>query len=218
MWQFLLVALSLLPAQAAPSSAPSATEVLTKVQKYYETTKKLSADFKQTYTNVVFGKSSESHGKVFVKKPGKMRWDYKKPEPKHFISDGTTLWVYEPSNKQAFKQDLKAVVLPVALTFLFGEGDLAKDFTPSLDPGKYGGASDLVLKLVPKKPSAQFKHLWLVVDSKDFYVKESIILEASDNLNRFLFFNIKLNDQVKVEDKHFKFKPPAGVKILEPEK
>ncbi len=145
-----------------------------------------------------------------------MRWDYTKPETKYFISDGTTLWAYEPANKQAFKEDLKGQLLPVAITFLYGQGDLAKDFNASLDPGKYGAKGDLVLKLVPKQPSAQYKQLWLVVDPADYHVKESVILEASDNLNHFRFTNIKQNEAAKFSDKHFLFKPPKGVKVIVP--
>jgi len=200
-----------------PPATMTAAQVVGAVQQFYINTKKLKSDFKQTYTNTVFGKSSTSTGKVYVQKPGKMRWDYEAPERKHFISDGTILWVYEPVNKQAYKQDLKNTVLPVAVTFLYGQGDLAKDFEPRLDPGKYGGKGDLVLKLTPKQPSAQYKHLWLVVDPADYHVKESIVQEASDNLNHFRFFNFKANALAPFQEKHFRFVPPAGTKVITPQ-
>ena len=206
------------PAPVPPPPALTAPQVVASVQKFYLNTQKLKADFKQTYTNTTYGRSSTSTGKVYVQKPGKMRWDYATPERKHFISDGTTLWVYEPLNKQAYKQDLKNTVLPVAVTFLYGQGDLAKDFDPTLDPGKYGMKGDLVLKLTPRQPSAQYKHLWLVVDPADYHVKESIVLEAaSDNLNHFRFFNFKSNAQAPFQEKHFKFVPPAGTKVIAPQ-
>lgn len=213
---FLIFAL-LQPALAKAPPAMDAPAVVKKVQAYYSSTQKLRADFRQTYTNTTFGRSSDSDGIVYVAKPGKMRWDYKGPEKKHFISDGTTLWVYEPAQKQAFQQSLADQILPVAVTFLYGKGDLATEFNAALDPGKYGGGDDLVVKLTPKKPDTQYKNLWLVVDTTDFHVKESIILEASDNLNRFRFENVKQNDAAKVQDKHFKFVPPEGVKVVKPE-
>jgi outer membrane lipoprotein carrier protein len=219
MWQPLIVAAYTLlqPGVAAsPQPAKTADQVVAGVQAYYKSATKLDAAFRQTYTNTVFGRSSVSHGKVYVHKPGKMRWDYDRPEKKHIISDGTTLWVYEPANKQAFRQGLQDQVLPVAVTFLYGEGDLKKDFTATLDPGKYGGKTDHVIKLTPRKPSAQYKHLWLVVDSGDFHVKESIILEASDNVNQIRFTNIRLNDRARVADRHFRFTPPKGVKVIDP--
>jgi outer membrane lipoprotein carrier protein len=213
---FFLFALIQAPVAKAPP-ALSAPEVVTKVQSYYASTQKLRADFRQQYTNATFGRSSESDGVVYVAKPGKMRWDYTRPEKKHFISDGTTLWVFEPAQNQALQQSLEDQILPVAVTFLYGKGDLATEFNATLDPGKYGGKEDLVVKLTPKKPDAQYKNLWLVVDPADFHVKESIILEASDNVNRFRFENVKQNDKAKVADKHFKFVPPAGVKVVKPE-
>ena len=139
---------------------------------------------------------------------------YKSPTPKFFISDGTTLWVYEKEAKQAYKAEVKDLLLPVAVTFLYGKGDLKADFTAALDPGKYGGKDDIVLKLTPKAPSAQYKMLWLVVQAKDFHVRETIILEATGNENRFRFTEIKLNDKTKIKSSMFKFTPPEGVRVL----
>src|ERR1044071_6153258 len=158
----------------------SAEELVKKVQSYYASTQKLRADFRQEYSNTTTGRTSKSDGILRVAKPGKMRWDYDTPEKKYFISDGTTLWVYEPASLQVFQQSLKDQILPVAVTFLYGKGDLAAEFNVALDPGKFGGKDDYCLKLTPKKPEAQYKNLWLVVDAADFHVKESVILEASD--------------------------------------
>ncbi len=217
MFQTLFVLFALIqPAVAKAPPVASADEVVKKVQAYYAGTQKLRARFRQEYTNTTFGTSSQSDGVVWIMKPGKMRWDYAKPEKKYFISDGTTLWVYEEAAKQAFQQSLKDQVLPVAVTFLYGQGNLAAEFNAQLDPGKYGGKDDLCIKLTPKKPEAQYKNLWLVVDPADFHVKESVILEASDNLNHFTFFDITQNDKVKLDDRAFQFKPPAGVKVVQP--
>jgi outer membrane lipoprotein carrier protein len=209
------------PAAAKPAAAsPSSASVVQGVQKYYQSTDKFEAVFRQKYTNTVFGKTSISDGRVFIAKGGKMRWDYAKQDnkasQKFYISDGTTLWVYDKDNNQAFKQDLEQELLPVAITFLYGKGDLDKDFTSSLDNGKFGGKGDLVLKLVPKQPSGQYKTLWLVVDPSDFHVKQSVIEETSGNLNSFSFDKIKQNDKVTFSDKHFKFSPPKGTKIVDP--
>jgi len=202
---------------AKPKPTMGASDVVAGVQKYYQATDKLEATFRQKYTNTVFGKTSVSDGRVFIAKGGKMRWDYAKPDVKYYISDGTTLWVYEKANKQAFQQDLKNELLPVAVTFLYGKGDLAKDFTAQMSNGKFGGKNDLCIELTPKQPSGQYKKLWLVVDPADFHVKESIIEEASGNLNQFSFSKIKLNTSVTFNDNSFKFKVPKGVKVIKPQ-
>lgn len=185
----------------------NADEVVQKVQAFYVNTQHLTALFRQTYTNTSFGKKSVSDGKVWIKKPGKMRWDYKgkkKKVKKSFISDGTTLWAVEHDNKQVMRTKIDDEVLPVAVTFLFGKGDLAKDFAPSLNTsGTYGKNKDYVLELTPRTPSAQYKKLYLVVDPGNFRVKQSIVLEASGNTNHFRFYSPDTKKPVK--DKWFTF-------------
>jgi len=184
-----------------------ADEVVAKIQQFYVKTDRLTAKFRQSYTNTTFGKTTTSNGVVRVKKPGKMRWDYsekvagkKKAEvTKSFISDGEMLWAVEHDNKQAFKKSLEEDLLPVAVTFLYGKGDLARDFDAVLEPKQKWGSKkgEYVLKLTPKKPSAQYKTLWLVVSPDDFRVRRSIVLEASDNTNAFTFYEPDLVKEIK---------------------
>ncbi len=204
---------TLLPAAAVRVAAGlDANGVVGKVQKFYESTQRLTAKFRQTYTNETFGTTRVSDGRLYIKKPGKMRWDYyskknksgKAEVEKTFVSDGSMLWAVEHDQKQYAKQDLKENMLPVAITFLYGKGDLRRDFTAELDgSGAYGKKSDYVLKLTPKKPSAQYKTLYLVVDPKNFRVKQSIVVEASGNTNHFQFF--EPNTTKAVQDSWFVF-------------
>lgn len=189
----------------APAPRLGADQVVSKVQAFYVGTAQLKAKFRQEYTNITFGKKSISDGLVWIKKPGKMRWDYfeRRRNTKSFLSDGTTLWAAEHDNKQVFKKDLENDMLPVAVTFLYGQGDLAKDFSAALDPGAYGAATDYVVKLTPRAPSAQYKNLWLVVDPSNFRVKQSIVLEASGNTNHFRFF--EPDTKATVKDSWFVF-------------
>ncbi|MCG8417385.1 MAG: outer membrane lipoprotein carrier protein LolA [Proteobacteria bacterium] len=179
----------------------SADEIVIKVQEFYNQAQQLTAFFRQTYTNTTFGTESISNGKVWIKKPGMMRWDYKskgKRVNKSFISDGTTLWAVEHDNKQVLKKSLERNLLPVAITFLYGKGDLARDFAAKLDmSGTYGKKSDHVLELTPRRPSAQYKMLYLVVDPGNFRVKQSIVVEASGNINHFRFYRPDTKRPVK---------------------
>lgn len=128
-------------------------------------------------------------------KPGKMRWDYVEKKKgkarvfKSFISNGKNLYVVEHLNKQVMKKNLGNDLMPVAVTFLYGKGDLKAEFNAEVDKsGKYGGKGDIVLKMSPKKPSAQYKNLYLVVAPDNFRVKQSVIIDSQDNTNQFEFF------------------------------
>jgi outer membrane lipoprotein carrier protein len=196
------------PAPATPVSAPL---IVDNVQKFYSGIKQVTATFRQSVTNNTFGSTKTSDGTVWLMKPGKMRWDYveKKKDnkvqvKKSFISNGQYLYVVEHDNKQVVKKNLANDLMPVAVTFLYGKGDLKAEFNAALDTtGKYGGKGDLVLKMTPKKPSAQYKALYLVVASDNFRVKQSVIVDSSDNINQFQFFAPDFEKPIK--DSYFEF-------------
>ena len=197
-------------APTAPT-APTANGVVDNVQKFYADIKQVTAQFRQSVTNSTFGTSKTSDGTVWLMKPGKMRWDYlekKKSKDvevtKSFISNGSTLYVVDHGNKQVVKKNLQQDLMPVAVTFLYGKGDLKAAFTAELDKAsKYGDKDDLVLKLTPKQPSAQYKNLILVVAKDNFRVKESIIVDSSSNVNQFRFYAPDFDKSIK--DTWFEF-------------
>lgn len=181
---------------AAAATAPDASTTVDNVQKFYAGIKQVTAQFRQTVTNVTFGQTKYSDGTVWLMKPGKMRWDYveskkgKTQVEKSFISNGKYLYVVEHGNKQVVKKNLENDLMPVAVTFLYGKGDLKAEFNAEVDKtGKYGAKGDIVLKMTPKKPSAQYKNLYLVVAPDNFRVKQSVIIDSSNNTNQFQFFN-----------------------------
>ncbi len=179
----------------AGASTIQAADAVDKVQKFYAEIKQVSALFRQSVTYDTFGSTKMSDGSLYIQKPGKMRWDYveKKKDKvvtkKSFISNGSYLYMVEHDNKQVVKKNLANDLMPVAVSFLYGKGDLKAEFTASIDTsGKYGTKEDVVLKLIPKKPSAQYKALFLVASTKDFHVSQSIIVDSSNNVNHFRFF------------------------------
>lgn len=194
---------------AAPATA-SAGEAVDNVQKFYASINQVTALFRQSVTYDTFGSTKESDGKVWIQKPGKMRWDYYDKKKtgvqvkKSFISNGSYLYMVEHDNKQVVKKNLQQDLMPVAVSFLYGKGDLKAEFNSELDTsGKYGGKGELVLKLTPKKPSAQYKNLYLVVSPSDFHVTQSIIIDSSNNVNHFRFFSPDF--KAPVEARFFEF-------------
>lgn len=202
------------PLAATPAAAaiakPSAADVVSSVQKFYAGIEHVTAQFRQTVTNSTFGRTQKSDGTVWLMKPGKMRWDYvekkkgKAQVKKSFISNGKYLYMVDHDNKQVLKKNLETDLMPVAVTFLYGKGNLNAEFNAELDTsGKYGGKGDIVLKLTPKKPSAQYKNLYLVVAPDNYRVKQSVIVDSSGNTNRFEFFAPNFAGTVK--DTYFEF-------------
>ena len=216
------------PAQPVPTLRVAADEAtapaklaLGKVQDLYNSTTSFKANFTQTVTNQTFNKlkPTVSKGRIYILTPGKMRWDYKNKSykaatdpkvSKSFISDGKYLWAVMHKNKQYYKQDLGGSTLPVAVSFLMGTGDLLKEFNVAFDTaGKFGSKSDVLLLLTPKTPSARYKKLWLVVDSSNHSVKQSVVLNSKGDTNAIRFTGAKTNDGT-LKSGHFIFNAKAN--------
>jgi outer membrane lipoprotein carrier protein len=199
------------PVGALGPTVLDAAEVMEGVQRFYQSTSDFKATFKQTYLFKVYGRTQVSGGRVFFKKPGKMRWDYDTPVPKLFVSDGQMLWVYEPQESQAFRRSLRSSQLPVALTFMSGRGRLADEFAPKLLPPP--SPTEYLLDLVPKTSSGDYQSLQLRIDRKTFAVVASTVVDPVGNTNTVEFTNFETNKGLP--DKGFDFTPPAGVRVLE---
>lgn len=200
-------------ANAQEKKPEAAATVVARIQKYYDATKDLRAKFEQQLDSPSRAPSKAS-GDVWLKKPGKMRWDYATPEKKLMVSDGATLWVYVPDDEQAYKQDLKGNALPAQVSFLLGEGKLDKEFDASLTKVEGLAPDEIALKMVPKVGTTAYRYLVFVVDAKSGQVRRTIIYGQDGSTNRLSFLDVQQNKGV--EDGKFKFSPPSGTHILKP--
>lgn len=207
------------PAPGAAKESPPGPKldvaaVVDRVQRRYDAATDFRARFNQTLNSAAFKRTTSLTGEVLLKKPGRMRWNYQTPDPKMYLADGDLLWLYEPEDKQAFKQDLKSSQLPAALAFLTGKGKLATEFDIlfAKDP-HIGAPGDYVLSLVPRQPQSQVKALLFVVDPRTFHVRESMITDAQGNTNDLLFSDIKIN--TRIADTNFRWAPPAGTRVID---
>jgi outer membrane lipoprotein carrier protein len=202
------------PAPAASQPSLDLQTVIDRMQRRYDQAKDFRARFSQNYSRAAVNRSTVSTGTVAFKKPGRMRWDYEKPEPRMFVSNGQVLWLYEPTEKQAFKQELKNSQLPAALAFLMGKGKIVDEFDVAFaKDAKHGRPGDYRLALTPKQPQSSYKSILFVVDPKEFLVRETLLIDPQGNTNHFVFDDMVVND--KVPDTLFKWTPPAGVRVVD---
>lgn len=196
-----------------------ANYVVGKLQSYYQNIKQYSATFSQTVVNSTFGTRSQAAGRVYIKKPGKMRWDYQGRNKSSYISDGYVLWSVDHKKKQVVKMNLRRYVMSVAVTFLYGKGDLRRDFSATLlKNSKAGAKGDHVVLLRPRMPDARYETLTLVVHPGDFRVRKSIIVTSQKETNTIAFYNPNTTKPVK--DGWFYFNPKRfpKYKIITPGK
>jgi len=200
---------------AASLTAQSADPVAmaAKIQQRYNGIKDLQGDFVQTYEGGVLRTKTSEQGVVAIKRPGRMRFTYTKPEKKEFVSDGNRLYTYLVADKQV-------IVSPapgpdqgdIPAMFLAGQSDLARDYTPTFTalPGAAPGL--VTLKLVPKKRSDEYESLGIGVDPKSLQIQFLTAVDTQGGRSSFAFSNLKENRGLA--DKDFEFHIPRGVDVV----
>lgn len=192
----------------AAQGTPSPEDVATSLQRKYDTVRDFSASFVHTHEGGVLKRKREERGTLFVKKPGKMRWDYDKPEQKVFVSDGVRLIQY-------FADENQAIISPApdtdqaAVLFLAGRGNLNRDFNVSFAQNAAPGAWSL--RLEPKQPQQEYDWLEISAARETFVLQSLTVGEKQGSRSTFVFTNFKENPGLS--DKTFAFSIPRGAEV-----
>lgn len=210
-----MAAASLATPAVSWAAPPTAEELGTRVQRFYDSTKTFRANFKQTYTIKVQNVQKVSTGQVVFEKPGKMSFKYNAPNGNRVVSDGTTIRVYEKENEQMYEVPVTKSQYPAALSFLMGKGQLTKDFSLRLlDSAQMKFEGGYVLEGTPKDATPAYQKMLLYVDAATNQVRRVLILDAQGNRNRFDFLSPAVNQPVAKDE--FTFAAPPGTKIIKP--
>ena len=206
-----VVCLVLAAAVVAPARADELADALRTLQQRYESTRTLVAKFRQEVESPTMADKLTSNGTVSFEKPNRMRWDYAAPDRQTIVSDGETLWIYQPEEKQVLKAPLReAFQATTPVTFLAGLGHVDHDFTPTLE----SSADDRwVLKLVPREARG-VGTLMLVVRKGDASIEEARISDPLGTTTRLALSDEKRN--VSLGADLFHFTPPPGVDVVRP--
>jgi outer membrane lipoprotein carrier protein len=205
----LLTALMAAPAPSAATQA-SLDDVIRGVEAQYGKMTDLRADFAQTAFNKSLNQNLPAQGTVYLKKGGKLRWEYSQPTPQEIVSDGKKLWVYTPSLNQVNVGEAPEVLAGPAGSFLAGLGKLREHFgVRFLNPAQPLDADgNYVLDLTPKRPLPTLSRLVLAVD-KEFQLKKAVVHDQFENTVTMTFARLAVNSNLP--DKLFTFVPPQGV-------
>src|SRR5437899_10415043 len=152
---------------ATPSAGPAATldDVVRDLEGAYSRMIDLRAEFTQTAFNKSLNQTIPAQGTVYLKKGGKLRWEYKEPTPQEIVSDGKKLWVYTPALNQVNVGDAPEALAGPAGSFLAGLGRLRAEFgVRFLNPAQPKDADGRwMLDLTPKQPLPTLARPVLVV-------------------------------------------------------
>jgi outer membrane lipoprotein carrier protein len=182
-----------------------------KTEARYNKAQSLKLDFSETYTGIGRPVQSES-GVLYLRKPGRMRWEYTMPPGKLFLSDGKEVYLYVPGERRAERQKLReSADMRAPLAFLLGKLDFSKEFK-SLKIRDDGQNQWIVAE--PKSQNLAYTE----VEFRALPTGEirNVRVTGQDRSKlEFTFSNEQLN--APVSPSLFVFNPPAGVEVVEAE-
>jgi len=211
----LLLCWSLLLAIAIPVQAQDVRQLARAVDDHYNHLRSLQADFTEIYRGD--GAERVESGTLWLKKPRKMRWEYRSPKEKLFVSDGQVVWFYLPEERQLRKTSLRKLDdLRSPLAFLLGKTKLESELrglSKVVDQSPLG-AGNTLLRGVPAAMAGQATEVQLEITPSNQIVR-MVLLEADGATTEFRFAGWKEN--LELSDSQFRFTPPPGVETVEGE-
>jgi outer membrane lipoprotein carrier protein len=191
----------------APATLSPAEALARRIEARHREVHDLTARFVQTYRSGALGREVVEKGVVSLKPPSRMRWEYRDPEKKTFVSDGKMSYFYVPADRQVIRReqsdsrDLPALILS-------GQADIVATFDVALETGPAGRQR---LRLTPKRPEPEIEHLYVDVDGAE-RIRAILVVDAQGNRSQFAFDDIREN--VGLDDRLFHFEVPRGVEVI----
>lgn len=202
-----LASLPCVSARAAGGAEDDVEGLIKNIQARYEHTQDLRADFTQVTLFKGFDSPFTSRGRLSIKRPGKMRWDYQEPSRQQIYVDGEKILFYVPEHKQVIKTLLsRETDSQIPLRFLSWTAGLQDEFVVTLE-----GDS---LVLTPKAATPHLLRATLEVEKKTSYIQKITLFAPNGNTSSFSFTHIEGNKGVS--DETFSFVIPKDVEVIEP--
>lgn len=202
----------------AGAASADVHSVATAVDEHYNHLRSLQTEFTEVYRGSGMERTETGMlwlAKGGLKKPGKMRWEYRSPREKLFVSDGKDAWFYVPDDHQARRTEARKLDdVRSPLAFLLGKSKLEKElqglsFAPDVAPISAG---DVVLRGVPRALAERVSEILLEVTPEHRIVR-IVINEVDGSVTEYRFSDQKENEAIS--EGQFQFRPPPGTETVE---
>ncbi len=206
----LVIGLSLLVIAPAFANTP---ELVEKIQDRYQSISSFQGRFVQrNYINQE-QKPREAAGTIAYSRPGKMRWNYETPDEQLLVTDGNTLWLYDPLLENVTVQVLQEVTQGTPLSFLLGAGDLTEEFTQRPVSQELTTVKDaLVVELVPSSGLGELDFIQLGVRPDTFDLQQIVLMDSQGNYRILEFQEMAYNLELDAQQFHFEI--TAGMEVI----
>ncbi len=196
------------PDAKGAESPLTADDVITKIENRYSVPG-FSARFIQESTLKAMEITDIATGKMFVKRPGMMRWEYEKPEKQVVVTDGESLWIYRPGENQVMVGKAPEFFgTGKGATFLSDIRIIRRNFSVSINKDKDGY---IVLELLPKEKKADVARIYISILKRDYEISRIGINNSYGDVTVIDLFDSQF---VTSPDSAFRFTIPKGVEVI----
>lgn len=212
-WATMLALISIVPGALGKAEAaePCDEARVRRVQAAYQAMKSFSGKFEQEDRRKD-GQVDRARGSLAYRKPGRMRWMYEPPQEQLLVTDGSTVWLFDPLLDNVTVQPLKDLTQGTPLSFLLGVGNLTRDFACrdlTTPPPKDGLA---YLELWPRSPIAGLAFIQLGVHAANGRIAALRMVDRQGNIRLLRLQDLRIG--VKFPPGHFVFKIEKGMEVI----
>lgn len=182
-------------------------EPVQRLKAFYQSTPAMKAQFKQTVLDRNGHKVQEVSGQMQLLRPGKFRWDYRKPYVQLIVGDGSKVWLYDPELNQVTVRTMDNVLGSSPAALLAGNINVDKVF----DLKDAGNAHGLEwVEAVPKDKDGGFDHVLL-----GFKGDQLAEMELHDNFGQTTVIEFSgLERKPRFTQRTFHFVPPVEADVV----
>lgn len=205
--------------ESAGGSDPEAARLVERIEGWSRTHPHFEARFEQRFQPRIFGRERVESGRLTIRRPGRMRFDYETPEPKVFVSDGTNTWFHVPADRQvvvgAFAPEAngsdRGELPPNPLDFLSGAARITDFFEAEIAPEAETDGLRAVA-LTARQPDRGVNALTLLVEAESGRIRGIASEDLEGNRTEFRFSDFRVGDPP--DDALFTFRIPPGTEVL----
>ncbi len=195
---------------AAPPAAP-ASPGLEALEHFFHAIQTFEARFAQVVLDDNLTPVDEGRGTVWIKRPGRFRWNYDPPDAQEIVGDGARVWLYDIELEQVTVRDQAQALGRTPAILLAGSGDLASTYRIE-DIGVQGRFH--WVNLVPEDSQSGFTEVRIGFEDRRLRLME--LVDTLDQRTRISFADAKEN--APLADELFEFIPPAGIDVIDQSK
>lgn len=176
------------------------------LEHFFQNVKTFSASFTQVITDAQQNTIQQSSGRLWIKRPGRFRWDYKLPYKQQIVADGKQLWVYDIDLQQVTHRKLDQALGQTPAMLLAGSGRLRDNFSVK----KLGVKQGLEWVQMTPKSDSSYDIIRVGFDKGKLNTLEMV--DGFGQTTRVIL--TRVNENGSISDRKFKFNPPKDVDVV----